>query len=452
MEAPEQYRGLIDVDVALTSEAAARNLLAELLGADWEDQVAYRNGERLVARLKHASLKSPTTQAKNGICGDASYLIVGGLGGVGLQVARWTAERGPGHLVLLSRTGIGSDAGPVAAERLKTIREIEALGVNVTVVAGDVASTADMERLFDRFGREFPPLRGVFHAAMVVSGATLSDLTEETIDRMFRPKVLGTWVMHQQTKNLDLDFFLAFSSTTSLLGAKGLAHYAAANQFQDSFAHYRRSLGLPMLSINWGAWDTMWSVSSRDQERSAEAGLLPMPSEKVFNMFGNLIDSSRAQVMIANMDWNVLKPVLESQRTRPLLEQLGNVHGMQTQIRVASVPNAASLHRVMDLTPENRRQSIEAFVQEQAARVLGFRSDEVLPVEVPLTDLGLDSLMAVDLKNRLQAGLGQDLSPTVVFDYPSVSEMVGLLETMLWAAHGSLESESATLHKEEIRI
>jgi acyl transferase domain-containing protein/predicted O-methyltransferase YrrM len=452
MEAPEQYRGLIDVDVALTPEAAATNLLAELLDADQEDQVAYRHGERLVARLKQASLKSPTTQAKNGICGDASYLIVGGLGGVGLQVARWTAERGPGHLVLLSRTGIGSDAGPVAAERLKTIREIEALGVNVTVVAGDVASTADMERLFDRFGREFPPLRGVFHAAMVVSGATLSDLTEETIDRMFRPKVLGTWVLHQQTKNLDLDFFLAFSSTTSLLGAKGLAHYAAANQFQDSFAHYRRSLGLPMLSINWGAWDTMWSVSSRDQERSAEAGLLPMPSEKVFNMFGNLIDSSRAQVMIANMDWNVLKPVLESQRTRPLLEQLGNVHGMQTQIRVASVPNAASLHRVMDLTPENRRQSIEAFVQEQAARVLGFRSDEVLPVEVPLTDLGLDSLMAVDLKNRLQAGLGQDLSPTVVFDYPSVSEMVGLLETMLWAAHGSLESESATLHKEEIRI
>jgi myxalamid-type polyketide synthase MxaE and MxaD len=309
-----------------------------------------------------------------------------------------------------------------------------------------------MRLLFDRFGSEFPPLRGVFHAATVVSGATISDLTEETIDRMFRAKVLGTWVLHQQTKNLDLDFFLIFSSAASLLGAKGLAHYAAANQFLDSFAHARRTLGQPALSVNWGAWDRMRLVRSEDQTRFAEAGLLPMPSEKVFNMFGNLIDSSRAQVMIANMDWNVLKPVLESQRTRPLLEQLGNVHGMQTQIRVASVPNAASLHRVMDLTPENRRQSIEAFVQEQAARVLGFRSDEVLPVEVPLTDLGLDSLMAVDLKNRLQAGLGQDLSPTVVFDYPSVSEMVGLLETMLWAAHGSLESESATLHKEEIRI
>jgi SAM-dependent methyltransferase/short-subunit dehydrogenase/acyl carrier protein len=452
LEAPGQYRGLIDLDPALTPAAAAKNLLDELLGDDREDQVAYRDGERLVARLTHASLMGSTKQANKGISEDGSYLVVGGLGGVGLQVARWTAEHSPGHLVLLGRSGAGTDAGPVAAEQLKAIREIEALGVSVTVVAGDVASSADMERLFDRFGRELPPLRGVFHAATVVSGATLSDLTDETIDKMFRAKVLGTWELHRQTKNLDLDFFLVFSSTTSLLGAKGLAHYAAANQFQDAFAHYRRSLGLPMLSINWGAWDTTWSVSSRDQERSAEAGLLAMSSEKVFNIFGNLIDSSRAQVMIANMDWNILKPVLESQRTRPLLEKFGNVHGMQTQVRVASVPKTASLHRVMDLTPENRRQSIEAFVQEQAARVLGFRSDEVLPVEVPLTDLGLDSLMAVDLKNRLQAGLGQDLSPTVVFDYPSVSEMVGLLETMLWATHGSLESESATLHKEEIRI
>ncbi len=452
LEAPGLYRGLIDLDPALTPEAAARSLLGELLGADREDQVAYRDGERLVARLKHARLKGPTTQVKHGIRGDASYLIVGGLGGVGLQVARWTAEQGPGHLLLLSRTGMGSDAGPFAAERLKTIREIEALGVKITVVAGDVASPTDMNLLFGRFGREFPPLRGVFHAATVVSGAKLFDLTEETVDRMFRPKVLGAWELHEQTKNLNLDFFLVFSSTTSLLGAKWLAHYAAANQFLDSFAHSRRALGLPALSINWGAWDTMWSVSPREQERSAEAGLLPMSSEKLFNLFGDLIVSSRAQVMIADVDWNVLKPALEFQRTRPLLEDFGTRRVAQKEARAASIPLASSLHKVMEMTPEKRRKSIEAFIREQASQILGFHRDEVLPADVSLTDLGLDSLMAVDLKNRLQAGLGQELSPTVVFDYPSVSEMVGLLETMLWAAHGSMESEPATLLKDEIRI
>jgi myxalamid-type polyketide synthase MxaE and MxaD len=269
---------------------------------------------------------------------------------------------------------------------------------------------------------------------------------------MFRAKVLGTWILHQQTKNLDLDFLLIFSSAASLLGAKGLAHYAAANQFLDSFAHSRRASKLPALSINWGAWDRMRLVRSEDQARFSETGLLPMPSEKVFNMFGSLIDSSRAQVMIADVDWTVLKPVFESQRTRPLLEKLGQVRGAQTQIRVAIVPNTASLHRVMDQPPENRRRSIEAFVQEQAAQVLGFRHDEVFPVEVSLTDLGLDSLMAVDLKNRLQAGLGQNLSPTVVFDYPSVSGMVGMLETMLWATHGSMQREPAILEKEEISL
>ncbi|MGB8479151.1 MAG: type I polyketide synthase [Acidobacteriaceae bacterium] len=452
LEAPGQYGGLIDLDPGMTPLAAAKSLLDELLGADREDQVAYREGQRLVARLKHSSLKGPIKQTKTEICGDGSYLIVGGLGGVGLQVAQWIAKRRPGHVVLLSRTGIGSDAGPYAEERRKTINEIEALGVHMTVVEGDVASTVDMNLLFDRFGVEFPPLRGVFHAATDVSGAMISDLTEETIDRMLRAKVLGTWVLHRQTKSLDLDFFLMFSSAASLLGAKGLAHYAAANQFQDSFAHYRRNLGLSAMSVNWGAWDRMRLVRSEDQTRFSETGLLPMASEKVFDMFGKLIDSSRAQMMIADVDWTVLKPVLESQRTRPLLEKLGHVHGAQTQIRVASVPHAASLLAVMDQTPENRRRSIEDFVQEQAAQVLGFRRDEVLPIAVPLTDLGLDSLMAVDLKNRLQAGLGQNLSPTVVFDYPSVSEMVGLLETMLWATHGSLQSEAETLQKEEIRI
>jgi SAM-dependent methyltransferase/short-subunit dehydrogenase/acyl carrier protein len=451
-EAPGQYGGLIDLDPATTPETAAKKLLAELLGSDREDQVAYRDGERLAARLKRSSLEASNAGTHVGIRKDASYLITGGLGGVGLLVAKWAAEQGASHVVLLGRTGMGSNAGPFAAERQKAIREIEALGTKVTVVVGDVASTSDMTALFQRFGPEFPPLRGVIHAAAVISATKLWDLTEQTIDEMLRPKVLGTWVLHELAEDLDLDFFLVFSSAASLLGGQRLAHYAAANQFQDSLAHYRHGLGLPMLSINWGTWDTMRLVQSGDQSLFAKAGFLKMPSQKIFSMFRELIASSRAQVMIAKMDWDAFKQVFESERARPLLEKLGQVRGAQMQIRVATVPNAASLHRVMDQTPEVCRRSIEDFVQEQAAQVLGFRRDEVFPIEVPLTDLGLDSLMAVDLKNRLQAGLGQNLSPTIVFDYPSVSDMVRLLETMLWATHGSLQSETATLQREEISI
>lgn len=462
VEAPKQSRALIDIDPAQTPEAASANLLAELLADDVEDQIAYRDGERLVARLQRSSLKNsigytstafprlPDTSTHPGLRGDASYLVVGGLGGVGLRLAKWAAEQRPGRLVLLSRTGTGS--GLLAAERLGAIKDIEELGVHVTVVEGDVASETDMDLLFCRFGSEFPKLRGVFHAATAVSAAEIGDLTDEQIEAMLRPKVLGTWMLHELTKDLDLDFFLVFSSAASLLGAKGMAHYAAANQFLDSFAHYRRAAGLPILSVNWGAWDVMRHASSQEQDRLSETGLLPMPSEKVLNLFGELIASPRAQVMIANVDWGVLKPGFEVERTRPLLENFSKVLSKPAHPRAVSVPPLASLHEAMRMTPEDRRKSIEEFVQEQAAQVLGFRRGELPPADVPLTDMGLDSLMAVDLKNRLQVGIGQELSPTIVFDYPSVSEMVGMLETMLWAAHGSFEPDTATAQKDEILI
>jgi acyl transferase domain-containing protein/protein-L-isoaspartate O-methyltransferase len=452
IETPGQYRGLIDLDPALAPDAAATQLLAELLADDVEDQTAYRNGERLVARLQHAKLNDRSSPTGTAIRGDSSYLITGGLGGLGLRVATWVAEQRPGHLVLLNRTGTENTTGPFADQRQNAVRELQARGVNVTVVEGDVASRSDMDRLFLRFGKEFPQLRGVFHAATVVSTATLENLTGETMDAMFRPKVSGTLLLHEHTKTLPLDFFLAFSSTTSLLGAKGLAHYAAANQFLDAFAHYRRSLGLPMLSVNWGAWDILRSVSTAEQQRLAEAGLLPMPSQDVLDLFPDLMTSPRAQVTIAHIDWRVLKPILEAQRFRPMLAGFGQGSIQLQQDKLLSISLAAMLDELIHKQPEDRRQSIEAFVQEQAAQVLGFRRGELPPNDIPLTDLGLDSLMAVDLKNRLQAGLGQNLSPTVVFDYPRVSDMVELLDTMLWTAHGDSESEVLTSQKDEIRI
>jgi acyl transferase domain-containing protein/SAM-dependent methyltransferase len=452
MESPGQYRGLIDLDPTLTPDAAATQLLAELLADDVEDQTAYRDGERLAARLQRATFHhSPSTTA-TAIRDDSSYLITGGLGGLGLRVATWVAEHRPGHLVLLSRTGTENSASPFADQRRQAVRELQAHGVNVTVVEGDVSSPIDMDRLFLRFGKEFPQLRGVFHAATVVSAATLEDLNGKTMDAMLRPKVSGTLLLHQHTKALPLDFFLAFSSTTSLLGAKGLAHYAAANQFLDAFAHYRRSLGLPMISVNWGSWDTLRTVTAVDQRRLAEAGLLPMPSEIVLDLFPDLITSPRAQVTIAHVDWKVFKPIMEAQRFRPMLTDFGQESMQVVDGKLPQISSATMLDELIHKQSDDRRQSIEEFVQQQAAQVLGFRRGEIPPTDIPLTDLGLDSLMAVDLKNRLQAGLGQSLSPTVVFDYPRISDMVELLDTMLWTAHGGSESEALMSQKDEIRI
>lgn len=453
LENPEQYRALIDLDPTAQPEAAAASLMAELLADNKEDQIAYRNGERLAPRLRRSSLKTNSTDATfTGLRKEGSYLLVGGLGGLGLRLARWAAEQHPGHLILLGRTGTGENAGAFAAERLQAIKEIRDLGVKVTVVEGNVASEDDMNALFLRFDGEFPPLRGVFHAATAVSAAMLGNLADEQIESMLRPKVAGTWVLHELTKMQPLDFFLVFSSTTSLLGAKGLAHYAAANQFLDAFAHYRHAAGLPMLAVNWGAWDVMRLASQADRLYLDETGILPMQSEKAFNLFGDLIASRRAQVMIANIDWDILKPVFEARRARPLLEKLGSAHKKHGGASVQSIPAPASLRPAIEMAPENRKKFIEAFVLEQAAQVLGFRHGEFPPVDVALPDIGLDSLMAVDLKNRLQIGLGQELPSTIVFDYPTVSGLVEMLETVLWAAHSSTEDSRTSSPKDEIRI
>lgn len=455
LESPERYGRLIDVDPATPPDAAAASVIAELFASDREDQIAYRGDRRLAARLCRSSLQRSANGASafTGLRHDDSYLLIGGLGGVGLQVAKWAAEQHAGHLVLLGRTGAGSNAGAFAAERQAAIQHMEKLGTRVTVVEGDVASEADMTLLFRRFGKELPPLRGVFHAATVVHAAELGDLNDEQLDDMLRPKVLGAWVLHELTKNLNLDFFLAFSSTTSVLGAKGVAHYAAANQFMDAFAHFRRAAGLPMLSINWGAWNVMRLVSMEGQARLNQTGILPMSSKNIFKCFGELIASPRAEIVIANIDWNVLKPIYEAQRARPLLEHFGARTQRGTGNR-SSIPelHAGSLLDMAAMAPADRSKFIETFVREHAAQVLGFRRGELPPADVPLTDLGLDSLMAVDLKNRLQTGIGRELSATVVFDYPTASAMAGLLDTMLWAGDGNLTPDLASSNKDEIRI
>lgn len=452
LENLERYRKLIDLPTGQSPHQAAACIFAELRAEDTEDQIAYRDGHRLAARLERSSLEKSAPNASKRLRKDGAYLVTGGLGGIGLLVSKWAAAQGAGHLVLLGRTGTEANAGPFATERLQALHDIRGLGADVTLVEGDVASEVDMKQLFQRFGGELPPIRGIFHAATVWGGTGLANVTDRQIERMLRPKVLGAWVLHDLTKNRELDFFLTFSSAASLLGSRGMAHYAAANQFLDSFAHFRRASGLPMLSVNWGAWDAMRLIPPEEQARLREAGVLPMPSRNVLSLFGDLVTSKRAQVMIAGIDWDVAKEHMGVDRTWPLLENLG---GAQRKSRNAAQPSAVSpvsLRRAIEMPPEQRRKFIEEFVREQAAHVLGYRAGELPAVETPLPDLGLDSLMAVDLKNRLQAGLGQDLSPTIVFDYPTVCDIVGMLETMLWAGHGGVEGDIASTHEDVLRI
>jgi acyl transferase domain-containing protein len=417
LEYPELWGGLIDLDDTTAAEAAAA-LFEEIVTPDGEDQIAIRGRSRLVARLAGLDRRAWGRPAQ--LRADASYVVTGGLGSIGLRVARALAEQGARHLVLVGRRGLAGDADP----RAEAVREIEALGASVRVVAADVADTGDMERLFRQFGTVAPRLGGVVHAAAALSSAALAELGRAQVMEMLRSKAIGAWVLHQVTAGVDLDFFVLFSSTTGLVGSKNLAHYAAANTFLDGLAHYRRSAGLPAIAINWGVWEHMRSESEADRRLVEHSGLRPMASHRALNALSCLLLSGRAQAVVADVDWSVLIPVYEARRSRPLFERLRGSDKGKKAAAAAGEPTLAE--RLRQAKPRDRRDVLLAHVRGEAARVLG-QDPSRLDVRQGLFDLGLDSLMSVELKSRLERSVDRKLPTTLTFNYPSVEAITDFL-------------------------
>ena len=305
LEQPARWGGLIELDPGASPAAQMDELIAALDADDSEDQVAWRGGQRTAARLVPASAPAA---ASVGLRADATYLVTGGFGGLGLVVARWMAERGARHLALLGRT-----PDPESAE----VRAIEALGARVIALAGDVGDEAAMTAAFARLAAEAPPVRGVMHAAAHLEAAPLTELTPAQVAAMLRPKVAGAQLLERLAP--DADFLVLFSSTTALLGASGLAHYAAANAFLDAFARAHDRPGHRVLSINWGTWEVM-RLASADRQRSyREVGLEPMAATDALDALGRLLATDATQAVVARVDWSVLKPLHEARRARPFL-------------------------------------------------------------------------------------------------------------------------------------
>jgi acyl transferase domain-containing protein/acyl carrier protein len=417
LEHPELWGGLIDLD-SDDAAAGASAVLEEMLANDGEDQVARRGPDRLVARLLPASVPP---HAAVPLRGDAAYLVTGGLGRLGLKVAKWLAERGAGHLVLIGRRS------PDQRQR-EAIAAIEAIGAAVHAVAADVAEAREMSALFGRFGTEWPALRGVVHAATDHGAALLREMSIDALSSMLRPKVAGASVLDSLTRDVALDFFVLFSSTTGLLGSAGLGHYAAANSFLDALAHDRRAQGFSAVAINWGAWDEMRVSTDDDRRRISQGGLLPLPSPTALQAFGMLLQGPPPQITVASVDWPVLKAVYEARRRRPFLERLG---GRSAKREAAPVQQAAGLvARLEAARPNDRRDVLIDFVRRAAGAVLGLAAADV-DVDRGLFDMGMDSLMSVDLKSRLEAGSGQPMPSTLAFNYPTVTAIATYFEKQL---------------------
>ena len=414
LEHPNRFGGLIDLPPEGSAESLAEILLAALDGTDDEDQIAWRDGSRFVPRLKRTP-RPPTRPSR--LRGDATYLITGGFGGLGVLVARDLAERGARHIALLGR-----HPNPDA----DAVRAIERAGAQVITLAGDVADADTMSALLARLAREAPPLRGIVHAAAEFSTAPIGQLTDVQVDDMLRPKLDGTVVLETLTRDLALDFVVLFSSTTALLGATGFAHYAAGNAFLDATALTFNTSARHVLSVNWGTWASMRLASAESKLSYRASGLEPMPASQALDALRALIDGSDSQQMVARIDWSVLKQLHETRRPRPLLSQVGGSEPL-TPLQQVRQQDEWLAKRLANASTDTREEILLDFVRGHIATVLGLENDATIPLDLGLVEMGMDSLMSLELKRRLERGVGHTLPSALTFNYPNIKALVTFL-------------------------
>jgi acyl carrier protein/NADP-dependent 3-hydroxy acid dehydrogenase YdfG len=444
LEQPEIWGGLVDLDPADCPIDSVNRLIEEIRYPDGEDQIAFRGGQRLVARLKQSCDREIETKPLKWHS-DGTYLITGGLGSLGLKVAYWMAEQGARHLVLLGRRGLAeypeggsSSLESVVSPKVEAIRAIEQLGAKVEVVRADVGDWAQMSSLFKQFGKMGRSLRGVVHAAATINMSALRNLDMEAFESAFKPKVSGAWILHQLTEEMDLDFFVLFSSGASMWGSKDLAPYAAANQFLDGLAHYRQNRGLPALSINWGWW--AGGGTPKEAERYfTQIGLRPMSNEKCLEALCELLTSGTVQKAVSDFDWNIFGPVLEAKKHRPLLENIL----VRPETASKAKESLVLRHQLEEASPGDRIKLLLNHVRTVAAQVLGFDTPDLLDPKQGFFSMGMDSIMALQLKTRLEKTLGQSLPLTIAFEYPNIESLVTYLDAELTSLEVSAKKSSA---------
>lgn len=375
--------------------------------------------QRETDKPDNTAKESISSLSRGSIKAEATYLITGGLGALGLQVAQWLAQQGAKQLVLTGRRSPSETAQT-------TIEHLQRAGVAIEVIATDVSQPAAVTELITHIQSALPPLKGVFHAAGLLDDAMITGQNWGRFETVMAPKIAGTWLLHEQTKNLELDYFVCFSSVSALVGSPGQANYAAANAFMDAMASYRQSLGLQALSINWGPWSQSGmaaALQNREQARWASQGVGVIEPQQGIAILAQLLETTSAQVAVLPVDWD---------RYLARVPPGSNLSFLERVASLASV-KAKPPQLLLDLqqAPAHKRKTmLIQRLRGLLAKVIGLTPGQINP-QRGFADLGLDSLMAVEMRNLLQAGLGCSVPITVAFDYPTVAALADyLLETL----------------------
>ncbi|NEO74074.1 SDR family NAD(P)-dependent oxidoreductase, partial [Moorena sp. SIO3H5] len=417
-EHPDLQCRLVDLDPTSDTSEALQALAKELLHPDDEPQMAIRQGTRYVARLARQREKSGLEQPQQvTLQAESSYLITGGLGALGLEVAQWMAKNGVTHLVLTGRRSPSEKA-------MEIIKELKQAGTKISILLGDISQEQDVAEIFKQIQASLPPLKGIIHAAGVIEDGVLQQMTWEQFTRVIAPKVEGSWHLHQLSKDIPLDFFVCFSSIASLFGSPGQGNYAAGNAFMDSLAHYRRYMGLPGLSINWGAWEQEGMVArleTQHQTRLKKTGIGYIAPNQGLQVLEELLSQSITQVGVSPINWSQLIEQLSAGIKPPFLEAF-------TSTKLAKEESSNDfLAQLTEATESERNQLLINYLQATIGKLLGFSKSLFPEPQLGFFDMGIDSLMAVELRNMLSATLGYSISAATLFKYSNIQDLTEYL-------------------------
>ena len=385
--------------------------------------VSYPMGEaRLAMRLmqqgRHIGKIVLTAPARGTVRAGATYLITGGLGGIGLAVADWLADRGATHIALNGRRA--PDAKALAA-----VAALRGRGVTVELVQADVSRAPEVERLLGEIRAKMPPLRGVIHSVGLLRDGAVANQDWSRFADVLGPKVLGGWALHRATGDEALDFFVLFASTAGVLGARGQANHAAANVFLDQLARRRRALGLPGLSLDWGAWSEIGEAAERRpalEASMAAAGIGWMAPAQGLAALDRALAGEAAQLAVVAADWSRVAP-------SPLTGELRAPGRAATSPAARPAPAVPIAQRLARAPAAQRNADLVAWLGEALQNVL--RLPEAPEPSAGFSSLGMDSLMAVELRNRLNAQLRLDppLPATLLFDNPNLESLARTIES-----------------------
>lgn len=426
-EHPELWGGLIDLDSAVSRESSAAALVRHVVNAGGEDQVAIRRDRRFALRLVRAAhdteMRPYTWRA------DGAYLVTGGLGEIGLRIARTMIEQGARRLVLAGRTPLPPRDGwrtvakdSDAERRISAVRELEALGATVHIASIDVGDERQMRGFLDRYAAEsWPPILGVVHAAGVLENRLASTMDRSSFDTGLHAKLRGAQLLDRLFP--DAEPFVLFSSTGAFLTQPGQSNYAAANAGLDALAHDRRARGQSAVSIEWGVWANTGLVRGGAGERNvaemARQGIRAFAPERGAAFFSALCSMTDAAVAVLPINWTVFR------QSRPGRD-VALFRDVDADEHVGAPQSGELSARLAAADTAGRKKLIEPLVRETIGRVLKIAPSRLDPRKA-LGTMGLNSLMAMEMRNRLESVLGRPLSATLAWNYPTVDALVAHL-------------------------